>query len=227
MDIHAKLAVLKRIYDIYDDFIGDREIACEKRCARCCTGNVTLTTLEGYAIAAHLLPGGKADLLEKLKKGLTDSRFRPKLTTNRLAELCAEGEDFKEDDADPSGTACPLLNSDECPVYAVRPFICRCMVSTTDCRKTGYADVDPFVVSVNTLFLQTIEHVDSAGFSGNLCDVLLFLAPEDNRRRYGENTLGVSGTELVSNHPMKILMIPPEHRERMTPILRALRDIRV
>ncbi|MFH2218268.1 MAG: hypothetical protein ABII68_01240 [Pseudomonadota bacterium] len=227
MDIHTKRAVLSRIYDIYDNFLDDLEVACEKHCARCCTGNVTLTTIEGCMIVEHVLSGGRADLLEEIEKGLSGNRFRPKMTTNMLAELCAEGKDVQDDIADFTGTSCPLLQKDECPVYPVRPFMCRCMVSKKDCRDTGYADVDSFVVSVNTLFLQTIEHVDSAGCSGNLSDVVLLLSPEDNRRRYDENSLNASGRELVSNRPLKVLMIPPEHRERIAPILRALRDIRV
>ncbi|MBW1842087.1 MAG: hypothetical protein JRI75_09885 [Deltaproteobacteria bacterium] len=227
MDINTKLEILNRIYRIYDDFSRDLKVACEKYCAQCCTTHVTLTTLEGYMIVEHLLSGEMLLLLGKVETGLSDTRFQPKMTINRLAELCMEGKDFQDEVSDFTGGGCPFLQKNECLIYAVRPFMCRCMVSKQDCRNTGYADVDPFVISVNNLFLQTIEHVDSAGCSGNLSDVLLFWESEDNRRNYREKNLNCSDAELIPNQPMKVLMIPPEHRERIAPILNQLRSIQV
>ena len=54
MNLQRKMAVLERIYEIYDNFTKGLDVACKKQCANCCTCNVTMTTLEGYKIAIFL-----------------------------------------------------------------------------------------------------------------------------------------------------------------------------
>ena len=178
-------------------------------------------------IVEYLLSEERQLLIEKIETDMSAKRFQPEMTTNRLAVLCMEGKEFQDEIVDFSGSGCPLLRNNECQIYTVRPFMCRCMVSKRNCRNTGYADVDPFVISVNNLFLQTIEHVDSAGCSGNMSDVLLYLRSKDNRRSYRKKRLNCSDAELIPNQQMKILMIPPEHRKRINPILDALRSVQV
>ncbi|MGD8723544.1 MAG: hypothetical protein PVG00_06400, partial [Desulfobacterales bacterium] len=90
-----------------------------------------------------------------------------------------------------------------------------------------YADIDDFVLSVNTVLLQTIEHIDADGCSGNMLDVLEVMAGQENRQAYQEGQLNCASTGLIKNQSLKILMIPPEHRTRMEPILQSLRDIRI
>jgi Fe-S-cluster containining protein len=225
MDLNSKIAVLDQIYRVYDEFVDRLDIACKKYCAGCCTRNVTLTTLEGYFIATHMISSGKSSLFENIESVLPKKRFQPLTTTNRLADLCMKGEDPPEEKHDDSIERCPLLKDNLCPIYPVRPFACRCFVSKKDCRKQGYAEVDPFVLSVNNLFLQVIEHVDSQGFSGNLIDILKFMASKDNRLSYKRNTLDPPGTGLIPNLKITVLMIPPEHRVEITPILKALQNI--
>ena len=227
MDTRTKLAVLTIIYSIYEDFISAVDVACEKYCARCCTRNVTMTTLEGVMILDHMVRCGKTDLIGRIKASLPQKRFVPLMTINRLADLCVQGKDFPDEESDVERGICPLLADKECTIYKVRPFGCRCMVSKINCRESGYADMDPFVITVNNLFLQTIEHIDADGCSGNLSDILLFLESEDNRKKYQET--GSVGTEakLIPNHPATVLMIPPEHRTRIQPVLKSLRNITV
>jgi Fe-S-cluster containining protein len=225
MDLNSKLAVLDQIYKIYDEFVAKLDIACQKYCAGCCTRNVTITTLEGYFIATHMISSGKSSFFENIESALPKKRFQPLTTTNRLADLCMKGEDFPEEKHDDPNGRCPLLNDNLCPIYPVRPFACRCFVSKKDCRKQGYAEVDPFILSVNNLFLQVIEHVDSQGFSGNLIDVLKFMSSKNNRRNYKKNTLNNLDTGLIPNLKITVLMIPPEHRVEINPILNALQNI--
>jgi hypothetical protein len=78
-----------------------------------------------------------------------------------------------------------------------------------------------------SVFLQTIEHVDVNGCTGNLMDVLDVMSSEDNQWAYKNNALNCQNAGLISNHPLKVLMIPPEHRLRMEPILQALRQIKL
>ncbi len=225
MDVEIRLAVLDRIYAIYDDFAGELDVACRKYCALCCTCNVTLTTLEGYQIAKDLIATGQSHLLEKMQAESGRKRFQPAVTINALAEDCMQGKEPPEETSDPAWGPCPLLKDAECPFYRVRPFGCRCMLSKQNCQETGFAEMDSLVLTVNNVFLQYIEHIDARGFSGNLTDVLAFMASIENRRQYKTNHLPNTPANLITNRPIKVLMIPPEHRPEIKPILNSLNSI--
>ncbi|MGD8992144.1 MAG: YkgJ family cysteine cluster protein [Desulfobacterales bacterium] len=224
MNLNSKLAVLIQIYDVYDRFIKRRELVCKKGCAHCCTTSVTLTTIEGYTIIHRVLSEKDMDWNAIIRRSSKISHFRPQITTNQLAHMCAEGIE-PPDEKQPERHPCPFLSHDQCPLYRVRPFGCRCLVSRHDCGKHGYADIDELVLSVNTVLLQTIEHLDADGCSGNLLDVLKVMANQKHRQAYKEGKLDCTSTGLIQNQPLKILMIPPEHRNRMEPILQSLRAI--
>ena len=225
MDLQARLAALDRIYRIYDEFSRRLAISCKPRCSLCCTPHVTMTTLEGLRIVSYLTSADRVDLFENLRRFQDETRFQPQITTNAIADLCAEGKDPPEEaDVTVSGT-CPFLTDDLCPIYPSRPFGCRCLVSKHRCHEHGWADVDPFVLSVNTLFLQHIEHLDAKGASGNLTDVIGFLESAANREHYRRSGYDDASGLLIPNRPMKVLMIPPEHRERIMPILEKLRRV--
>lgn len=225
MSLSQKLTVLNKIYRLYDDFTGGLNIACQKYCAECCTSDVTLTTLEGCLIADNLISSRRPDLFEQIRTALPNRRFKPRTTFNRLALLCAKGDDPPREAHDNADESCPLLTDNLCPIYAIRPFGCRCFISTHDCRETGYAKVDPFVITVNTVCLQVIEHIDAMGFSGNFADILLLMENKKNRDPYRMNTLKHLEADFVSNIPIKVLMIPPEHRNKIKPFLNALMSI--
>jgi hypothetical protein len=227
MEIERKLKALDRIYAVYDEFARTQETACKMHCHQCCTTHVAMTTLEGYKIC-ETLPGGEHQkLFGRVDTALDRIRFQPKTTTNALAELCAAGEDLPTEPEAPSDAKCPLLAEELCSIYALRPFNCRCFISRTPCADNGYADMDATVVAVNTIFLQTIEHVDADGCSGNMLDVLKVLAQAENRAAYADGALHCSGNGLIANRPMRVLMVPPELRQRIDPILQRLRTIRV
>ncbi len=225
MELTGKLAALEKIYDIYDEFAASLVLSCKKHCAHCCTTRVTLTTIEGYTIIEQLKPESDADWLPKIRQASEQPHFQPQITTNGLAHMCAQGIEPPEE-KQPESKTCPFLSDDQCPLYRVRPFGCRCLVSRHDCGKHGYADIDDFVLSVNTVMLQTIEHMDADGCSGNMIDVLKVMAGQENRQAYREGKLECESTGLIANQPLKVLMIPPQHRTRMEPVLQSLREIR-
>ena len=222
MNHKTKLALLDRIYRLYDDVIAVYDLACRKFCSDCCTRNVVLTTLEAYKIVDHLISNDQLNLLKKLKKESSQPRFQPQTTTNSIARLCMEGRALPDEHIDPGWGACPLLQRKQCLLYSVRPFGCRCLVSRKKCSQTGCAQLDDFLLSVNTVFQQYIEHIDMKGRSGNLTDVLLWMEPEKNRQVYERDDLPES--ELVCNQPIQFLFVPPEHRDRMKPILDAFQS---
>jgi Fe-S-cluster containining protein len=226
MELNAKLAALDQIYRIYDNFVSGLELACKKHCAHCCTTGVTLTTLEGYKIIQQLESEGKAGWIEKMELAAQKPYFQLKITTNQLASLCAKGIDPPAEEST-EWNPCPFLTDSQCPIYTVRPYGCRCLVSRHDCGIEGYANIDDFVLSVNTVFLQIIEHLDAGGCTGNLIDVLRTMVPQENRNHYENNRLKCANAGLISNQPLKVLMIPPEHRTKMEPILKSLQEIRI
>ena len=222
MSLSQKLAVLNNIYRCYDEFTNPLKIACQKYCAMCCTPNVTMTTLEGYLIVDFLISKGRRDLFERIQKAMAGGRFKPRTTTNRLAVLCAKGDEPPHETRYDEGKRCPLLTEDLCPIYPVRPFGCRCFISEKDCNPTGYANIDPFIITVNTIYLQVLEHIDAAGFSGNFADVMQWMAKKENRERYKSNALKQRYADFVSNRPIEVLMVPPEHRNKIKPIINTL-----
>ena len=222
MTIEQKLDLLNRIYGIYDAFARSLDVACRKYCAHCCTSNVSLTTLEGYRLVHSLEPDQLEHLQQYLEPAFEKRVFRPLLTTNRIAELCRQEREIPEEAFGDPAEICPLLEEKACPVYPLRPFGCRCLVSRVPCRASGTAEMPDFVLTVNTVFLQTIEHLDATGCTGNLADVLLCLLSDENRQAYREGRLNCRATGLIGNHPLTVLMVPPEHRDRLQPILGAL-----
>jgi len=160
MDLFIRLKILERLYAIYDEFVGHLDVACQKYCAHCCTRNVTLTTLEGYQIMDYLESYCISGWLQAIKSALHKKRFRPKVTTNTMAEFCLENRSLPEEEIHLKWGPCPLLRENECILYPVIPFGCRCMVSNRNCRETGSAETDDFVITVNPAFLQIIEHLD-------------------------------------------------------------------
>jgi len=222
MNLEKRLIVLNKIYQLYNDVIKNLDIACKKYCSTCCTPNVTMTSLEGYLIADHMISNGQTDLFEAIQSRISKNRFKPKITVNRIADLCMKGIDPPAEENKYSDKSCPVLKDNLCPIYEIRPFGCRCFISEHDCSKTGCAEVDSFVMTLNTLFMQFVEQIDFMGFSGNFADVLLLMTFNKNRDNYKKNILNHPGTGFVSNLEIKVLMVPPEHREKAKPVLDAL-----
>jgi hypothetical protein len=226
MNLEQRLIILKKIYGLYNDVVKKMDVACKKYCSACCTPNVTMTTLEGYLITDHMISNGQVTVFENIQANIFKNRFKPQLTTNRLADLCKKGDDPPEEEKAHSNKSCPVLKDNLCPIYEVRPFGCRCFISKHDCSKAGYAEVDPFDMTVITLFMQFVEHIDFTGFSGNFADILMLMASKENRNLYKMNILKHPGADFVPNLKIKVLMVPPEHRMKAKPVLDALLSIK-
>jgi len=214
---------LNDIYELYDRIIGSTARACGPGCAGCCTCNVILTGLEARMITDRL-PSPRREILHAaITHGFPAKRYIPKMSTNRFASLCRENADLPEEENDPAWGTCPLLENDLCTIYDVRPFGCRAMVSETHCRKTGSAQMPAWVLTVNNVFLQAIEHLDQNGHSGNLSDMLLLTLSENavtgqEHQNHDPKNKGL----FVKNEPINCLMIPPEHRAQLAPIVKNL-----
>ena len=227
MNTSRKLHILKQVYDIYGSFADSLDLACRKHCSHCCTRNVTLTSLEAVDILESLESADRNKLLRNLQSEVLLQRFQPRITINEIAERCSRDENLPQETCDPDWGPCPLLEDRSCPIYPLRPFACRCMISRRDCKETGYADTDEFVLTVNTVFLQVIEHLDSGGCTGNFIDTILYLSKAENMRSYRQNRLACGAGRLIRNRPLTVLMIPPQHRTQAAPLIRRLQQIAI
>ena len=186
---------------------------------------MTLTTLEGYKIISRLEARAKSTFLQQVGDAAAQKHFIPRITTNQMARHCVTGQEIPEETIDATWGPCTLLSEKECPIYVIRPFACRCMMSKTVCAETGYADMDEFTLTVANLFNQFIEHLDADGMTGNLVDVLLFLKDQKYPDIYPSDRMGVNSAGLLPNSPIPVLMIPPEHRDRIQPLLESLKTL--
>ena len=222
MDHRQTTTTLQEIYRLFDGYLSSLapgSIACRKTCADCCTANVTMTRLEGLLIRNSV---DREQITAKLPDIYSTPflRYRPALSTNGYVLACKSGDDgdlesFAEEQY-PEGapSVCPFLENNLCTIYSVRPFGCRCMLSTRPCAQTGCADIDELTLTVSTVFLQFIEHIDKDGFFGNMTDVLYALS--------ADQTNAFSRRGVIANHPIPALMVPPEHRGRMQDIVFSL-----
>lgn len=230
--ISTRLLILEKLIDIYTEFIESQNLYCRKHCAHCCTANVTLTTLEGLRMVTHLEQTSLSNPFLPFSENVRPDRFVPRISINAMADICSRDGDLPEEILNPDAGPCPALADDICTLYPVRPFGCRCMVSSENCGETGCATLDPFILTVNNVFFQVIEHIDAKGGTGNLSDVILFLSTPENRKNYENgrfDTLRYSLEQplLVPNQPVFVLMIPPEHRDRIAPIMERIHAIQI
>jgi len=225
LKIPDKLLLLKKIYTLYEQYTNSLDLACKKGCAFCCTRNVVITSLEGILIYNHLKADADNQSINKIRKFSHLPRFNTQLTTNGFAEMCIKGEEAPDEQANQVTGRCPLLKDETCSIYEVRPFECRSLISTVNCKEEGCAEQDPFSISINTVFKQFIEHVDSNGISGNLTDILIHLDIEMGGG--GDVKEGSVENNLIQNKALQTLLVPPEHQEKMQPIIDSIQQIRI
>jgi hypothetical protein len=225
MHIDQSLQQLAAFYAAYEQFIEPFPMACAEGCDSCCTCNVWLTTLEGLLVIKNLQPDAMRQVIQQIDAQRVRPCFRPQLTTNEIASRCVRGQPIPEESIEPAWGSCPALADRLCSLYAARPFGCRCMVSRSRCDADGQAEMDSLIISANTLLLQVIEHLDAGGYSGNFADVLACLYhgrignPSDIAPGH------ISAYHLIANRPIPVLMIPPEHRRQLQPLVERLQGI--
>ena len=226
MELAHRLRLLERLYALHDRFTAELDsLACGLHCDTCCTCNVTMTTLEGHYLLGGLSSSERQHLMERVSAQAGQTRYRPAITTNMLARYCIEGRELPEDDPPHDAAPCPLLADKACPIYHRRPFGCRCFVSRRHCGSQGHADIDDWVLTANTVFLQTIEQLDHPGCFGNFSDVLVFLKARGAITEAESPPPNCEAAGLLANQPVPALMIPPEHMERVQPLLQGIRAL--
>lgn len=225
--INIRLSILDKLFGLYEDIIKDYSMSCKKGCNSCCTRNVTVTSLESFLVSDYILAERGQHFSDSLKKSITLPRFIPKTTSNGFASIIMSGGEEPDEFIDPSWKPCPFLESSgECGIYDVRPFHCRCMHSEQICEEGGYSVLPPFIVTLNNVFLQYIEHLDKNGFVANLTDAVVWMTDPVNSKSYSQDSeLKDLPIDFVRCMPMPFLMVPPEHQEQIRPVLKAVSEI--
>ncbi len=168
-----KEAIYQTIIDRFEQWAARYDRACSMGCSPCCSANVTITALEGERILRHIRDNGlEAWFAEKVAQRLSVNR--PRMTTNEFAQTCLNG---RETDPEENSciSACPFLEENICRIYPVRPFSCRCFISTAPCSAMQPALISEHYLSASTAMMQLIEHLGQNEYWGNMTDVLLAL----------------------------------------------------
>ncbi len=224
--MNKKLNILKDLYKLYGKYADSLNYACREACSTCCTRNMTLTSLEALYLIERTDQSIVSDVMSKIKLVNEDISYSPKLTLNQVAERYLEARDIPEEENDPAWGMCPVLRENLCPIYNHRPFGCRCMMSTGNCGELGFADMDPFSITVSHMFLQYIEHLDRTGIFGNFSTMMVFFSNTEKRELYWKDELKyIENSDLLPNHSMRLLLVPPEHQVRIRPLLNSIQEI--
>lgn len=218
--VHNVVNILEGIYALFDTAMAAFPVACAKQCADCCTCNVTATGLEIAYIHDRLDGRALDDIHVRLNRAGQTRRYRPFQTTNGFALACMEGRDADEEENDPSWGSCPFLEDGICTIYPVRPLGCRVMMSTTPCRQAGQADMPLLALTITTVFMQFVEHLDAGGVYGNFLDLLEHAEEHALDCKRLPEKGKIPGT--VQNLKIPALMIPPEHVEKTRNLVQSL-----
>ena len=213
----ASHKALLNIYDHYRQWAKGFDIACEKGCATCCTQSVTMTTLEGELIYAFIR-NDKPELLPVLNN-LPENSSTPSTTTNRFALDCLREKNIDKEDSPWNLSPCVFLRENCCSIYPMRSFMCRSFGSRIKCQDSGSAEIEPLFLTLNTVIMQCIEHLDQGRPWGNMNTILHMLTAT-------ENNIPVPGNRpVLLAEPIPGFLIPPEEQKQLQGQLKTLLNI--
>ncbi len=208
---NKKLQTLRTIYEWYGGIVeSSGPWACERGCATCCTSSLVLTTLE----AAYLWEGNSEHVKRFASTWPTGDCLTPlTMTTNQRAAYCMAKHDVGEEEETRTGEPCPLLVDDRCLCYDHRPLMCRLMNSVVRCEQTGCAEIGERILTLNTVLLQFVEHLDRPGWCGYLIDMLPCFRDPDFVTEYKTGSAKIEGPKLFRNHPNPGYIVPPNDQK--------------
>ena len=195
---------ISAIYREYDAWSAHRTYACQKGCSACCTSSVTITSLEGHIIFDYLVSNNQLSLLNTITKCDPPS-IMPQYTTNTFARYCFEEIETAENDSwDMS--PCLFLTNSICSIYPVRPFGCRSFSSTTPCKNDNAAVVDSATITINSMVMQIIEHIDQGNPWGQMVSVLKHIVNKKGESKTQDD----EKLHLLTSQANPGFLVPPE-----------------
>lgn len=224
MKSNDKKIIIAAMYREYDTWLANDKYVCQKGCASCCTSSVTMTSLEGGLIYDYLISNKKTDLLDIISKSVHPSAA-PRYTTNEFAQYCIEEKEVEDNelwDLSP----CLFLENNICTIYPVRPFGCRSFVSTKQCDNENTAEISPSTITVNSIIMQVLEHIDQGNPWGNMVSILKGIierADFDEIQHQSE----AHGKHLLISQTNPGFLIPPEDRQAAEGFLHAFFAVKI
>ena len=205
------LLLLDIIYEKHQAWLDGHNFICTKGCSACCTQSVTVTSLEAEDILTHLRQENQIDLLNLIKH--TPFSQNPRLiTTNRLARYCLDQQEPPDENLEWNFSPCIFLSNECCRIYEFRPFACRSFVSTVPCSQDGGAHVPPWIITLNTVIMQVIEHINVNGKWGNMTDILKSLISDDDNK----------APAFSETEPLPGFLIPEDEKQQIFPLIKDL-----
>jgi Fe-S-cluster containining protein len=211
--------ILAAIYSFHEDLLSSWPVVCAKGCSSCCTQSVTMTALEGRYILRYLQETSNQAVLEKLAPKTVLPTSLHQQTTNQFAGACLEGRQTPMAAGGWNLTPCPFLEGNACAMYPARPFGCRALASLASCQQKGIAEVPELLLTINTMLLQLIEHLDQGGAWGNMLQLLLFFT-----RNNPGNKMPAG---ILISKPCPGFLVPPEEQGEIELLLEDLFSIQV
>ena len=202
---------LEKIYEAHAEWLGQYTIACKEGCNACCIRSVNVSRLEGEFIIAFLTKANRWSAAGFSLEN-TCSSSGPKHTTNQFAALCLTGNmEEIEEAAKWDFTPCYFLEvNGSCSIYPVRPLMCRGFVSDCICQNTGYAQMRPEIISVNTFIMQLIEHLDQGSIWGNMNAILQELSEPGSLVAADYGKKQEQAIKLLKAKQIPGFLVPPE-----------------
>ncbi len=223
--------ILEIIYTRFSKWSTSGNFCCSPGCASCCTRNVTITALEGRRILDYLQSRKSATWLADRFNTLNPLPAPAQTTNEFIAALLNDQEEassqtnFQE--------SCPFLDKyDNCSIYPVRPFSCRCFFSTTLCSSQQPATVDNCHLYGSMAMLQIIEHLGQFDWWGNMVEVITVLSLNPD---YDSISARLEDTELFQQapgivrraRPLPGFILPEEGRERASLLVQSVLTARL
>ena len=208
-EFNQKILFLEKMYRFYDKISRSfGQWKCGPGCSDCCTSLAVLTTLEAAFLWERF-----GEIVKEHFRSTRELAPPLNFTTNEQAELCINSVDFPEHNPPEVLHQCPLLGEGRCTVYEARPLMCRLMLSSVDCRKTGCAEIPSELLSLNTALLQIVEDLDSGGWSGYLVHLLPHFDDNTFLEKYAAGTAQLEDAAVRPNRANPGLLVPPEHQK--------------
>lgn len=225
VDIQQK--ILSAIYNCFSDWSAPQQFCCRAGCATCCSCNVTVTALEARQIIDFCRLHNRFDwLVDKLSS--PNALDPPKQTTNEYVSATLQQQDLLPQTVQTAASdlKCPFLEKDICTIYEVRPFSCRCFVSTTPCSPGRAATIQDHYLYGAMAAQQIIEHLGQFSPWGYLTDVIsveIYLS----RLEAFEKVKEATQAQIRQALPLPGFIIPDDELHRVTPLLQAIFQTRI
>lgn len=218
--------ILSAIYSCFTNWSAPQQFCCRAGCATCCSCKVTVTALEARQIVDFCRLDNRLDwLVDKLSS--PDILDPPKQTTNEYVSATLQQQDTLPQTLHTAASdlKCPFLEEEICTIYEVRPFSCRCFVSTTPCSTGRAATIPDHYLYGAMAAQQIIEHLGQFSPWGYLTDIIvleIYRLKRDSISATLEDRRKTTLARIRRARPLPGFIIPEDEQDKVAPLLHAI-----